>query len=90
MNAPFNLALHDHLIELGYTYERMEEYWEDVGGPESGPDLVGWPTTDVYTTGADRFYVSESGTIEHAYRDKDAEEAAEAMERALEETHRKS
>lgn len=26
---PFNLALHEHLLSLGYTHEHFEVSWED-------------------------------------------------------------
>lgn len=36
------------LLVAGYEYEYCAESWEDVGGPESGPKLVGGPSAHVY------------------------------------------
>ena len=31
------------LNALGYVCERFDEDWADIGGPESGPQIVGHP-----------------------------------------------
>ena len=48
-HAPFNAAAHDFLVNNGYTHEFYEAEWDDVGGPESGPKIVGHPAIDVYS-----------------------------------------
>jgi hypothetical protein len=37
------------LNACGYSQEFHEESWQDVGGPESGPDVVGHPAHCVWT-----------------------------------------
>ena len=37
------------LKAAGYEHAFYPEEWEDVGGPESGPKIVGNPDTDVWT-----------------------------------------
>jgi hypothetical protein len=55
------------LIALGYTCEQLPETWEDVGGPESGPRLVGGPACDVWSRpdgkGSVHVIVVEAGDI---------------------------
>lgn len=36
------------LNALGYACEHLPATWEDVGGPERGPHLVGGPACDVW------------------------------------------
>jgi hypothetical protein len=60
--APFNPAAHDHLLALGFTHERYEASWEDLGDAENGPQLSGGPAYDEYQA-EDGFtvYVGEDG-----------------------------
>ena len=52
--VPFNFDAGDAalLLAAGYTYQFIPADWEDVGGPESGPDLQGHEDLDVYTLDA--------------------------------------
>jgi hypothetical protein len=54
----FDIHCHALLIAVGYSHEHVEESWEDVGGPESGPKLVGGPAADIY-------WLEESPTKDH-------------------------
>jgi hypothetical protein len=47
------------LRAAGYEHEFYEDSWEDVGGPESGPKLVGNPDMDVFSR------LSDDGTSYH-------------------------
>lgn len=37
------------LLAAGFEHQHVPEYWRDVGGPESGPKLVGGPAYDLYS-----------------------------------------
>lgn len=50
------------LLAKGYTHEHLEESWEDVGGPENGPKLIGHPECDVYAL-RDHYYVFQDGEL---------------------------
>jgi hypothetical protein len=63
-HVPFNLALHHHLLSLGYEWTRNPESWEDTGGPESGPRLSGGPAYDEYESPDDFVYASEDGSVD--------------------------
>ena len=76
---PFDLAAHDALTALGYRRERIEEDWEDVGGPESGPDLVGGPAADIYEDADSRVVITERGWTSFEWRDLEMEKYVEAM-----------
>ena len=39
----------DYLKAVAPAPEHVAEFWCDVGGPESGPKLSGYPQHDVYT-----------------------------------------
>jgi hypothetical protein len=41
MNIPFTARLQAALTAAGYVHEFFPAQWEDVGGPESGPQLAG-------------------------------------------------
>ncbi len=58
---PFNRALHEHLLALGYTWSRADESWEDHGDAEHGPELSGGPAFDRYTGPAEHVHFSEDG-----------------------------
>lgn len=78
--APFNLALHEHLTQLGFHREvRQEACWEDTGDAESGPSLSGHPAYDQYTGPRDLFFVDEHGHFHHEVRDLEMEAYVEAM-----------
>jgi hypothetical protein len=80
MSNPYNLALHEHLLSLGFKYEgRVEAHWEDDGDPENGPHLSGWPAHDQYTGPNDLFFVDENGRMHH---ELELEAYCEAMEAA--------
>lgn len=49
---PFRFdEVHDAALlnAAGYTYSFWPAKWEDIGGPESGPKLWGYPDTEVWT-----------------------------------------
>jgi hypothetical protein len=49
---PFRFdEVHDAALlnAAGYTYAFWPATWEDIGGPESGPKLHGYPDTEVWT-----------------------------------------
>jgi hypothetical protein len=48
--APFNPEAHAHLIDLGFTYTRFDEDWEDVGTGETGPMVRGHAAFDEYVS----------------------------------------
>ena len=45
----FNQIAHEFLIANGYAFEHCEADWEDIGGPESGPQVVGHNAFNYYT-----------------------------------------
>lgn len=59
---PFSAGGATILAALGYQCEHVPETWEDVGGPESGPLVVGHGAGDVWTKG-DHVIVVEDGMI---------------------------
>lgn len=48
---PFHFGAGDAalLTAAGYTHQFWPAHWEDIGGPESGPKLYGWPASHVWT-----------------------------------------
>ena len=73
MAIPFNLALDEFLVGLGYVRTRQEAEWEDVGNAETGPMVEGSPAYDEYC-GADEYvFASESGLVDRMPRDLDFE-----------------
>ncbi len=48
MPSPFNPQAHDFLVNNGYTHVYDPASWEDVGGPENGPKVIGGPAVDIY------------------------------------------
>lgn len=73
MITPFNIALDEHLVGLGYTRIRMEASYEDVGNGETGPIVHGCPAYDEYTSPDDYVFFSENGTANHELRDLEFE-----------------
>jgi len=67
MTTPFNLALHDHLIALGFHHDRIPAYWADDGDAENGPDLSGCMTHDRYDGDGIAFVVFEDGMFDWDY-----------------------
>lgn len=51
LSKPLPFDHHDAalLLAAGYEHEFVPECWRDVGGPESGPKIVGNPNMDVFT-----------------------------------------
>ena len=49
----FNVAIHQHLISLGYEYEYREACWEEYGDIENGPKIWGYEEFDSYTNYSD-------------------------------------
>jgi hypothetical protein len=69
MTTPFNLALHEHLLALGYEHERMGESYAEIGDGESGPELEGGPAYDVYRGSDEYVYSSAGGILDRTARD---------------------
>lgn len=42
------------LTALGYELEHIDAHWEDVGGPENGPKLVGHNAYDLWARPNDK------------------------------------
>lgn len=73
MDHPFNLALHEMMLARGASYIRIEAHWEDVGDPENGPRLDGWPATDLYTDDTHDYHSDENGRVTVEPRDFELE-----------------
>jgi hypothetical protein len=69
---PFNLALHEHLLALGYKYTAHEAEFDD-GDPENGPGTWGCPAYDEYEGPADYVFYSEIGESGTELRDLEME-----------------
>ncbi len=41
-----NIADTSALAAEGFVCTSHDAWWQDVGGPESGPKLIGWPAYD--------------------------------------------
>jgi len=67
--VPFNLALHEHLMTLGYKWRRYDAYYEDVGTRDSGPLLRGNPSYDEYEGFDDLVFSGEDGTLDQEMQD---------------------
>ena len=72
-HAPFNPALHEHLMALGYVRVRHAASWEDVGCGETGPMLEGGPAYDEYAGPDEYVYSSEIGVLDRQPRDLEFE-----------------
>lgn len=62
-HVPFNLALHDHMMTLGYEWTRIPDSWEDDGDGESGPHLTGGPACDQYAGPDEYVYCAFEGRV---------------------------
>jgi hypothetical protein len=62
--TPFNLALHEHLLSLGYTHIRVDADWEDSGNAETGPIFHGHNGYDEYTGPDEVVFVSAEGELD--------------------------
>ncbi len=65
---PYNLALHEHLMSLGYEYQRFACTFEDAGDAENGPHLTGGPAYDMYSSPTEFIYATEGGVLDHEDR----------------------
>jgi len=70
---PYNLALHEHLLSLGYTYQQVEADWEDVGTGETGPMVYGHHGYDEYTGPDEYCFASADGVLDRQPRDLELE-----------------
>jgi len=61
---PFILPHAVLLTALGFSMQHVPADWEDVGGPESGPKVVGHPEYDVWTKGTTAVYVADGMIVE--------------------------
>ncbi len=52
------------LQAAGYTCQKHAAEWEDIGGPESGPKVVGHPDYDEWTNGDDYLIVVGGEVVE--------------------------
>lgn len=52
------------LNACGYTCERYEASWEDIGGPENGPHLIGGPAYDEWRHGNEFIIVCDGEVVE--------------------------
>lgn len=43
-----NPTVHAHLTAAGFTHTHVPEEWQDVGGPERGPNVQGHHAFDMY------------------------------------------
>ncbi len=73
MATPFNLALHEHLLALGYAWQQHPAEYGDDGDGESGPMPWGHPAWDEYEGPLDRVFYSALGVAEAQLRDLQAE-----------------
>lgn len=74
MIHPFNIALHDHLLSIGYAYERCPEEYYDSGNGETGPMVHGHAAYDQYTGDDDYVFCDVSGNTGIEPRDKQLEQ----------------
>lgn len=51
------------LRACGYVQRHIEESWEDVGGPEDGPRLVGGPAVDYWSSQGDYIVIGDDGEV---------------------------
>lgn len=69
---PYNLALHDHLVSLGYLHTHENADFDD-GDPENGPGTWSHPAFDMYEGPDEYVFVSEMGETDRQNRDNDLE-----------------
>lgn len=65
---PFD-SVNDALVlaRLGYVREFVPGQWKDIGGPESGPKVVGFPDHEVWIHGNHYIIVAEEQVVEMGY-----------------------
>lgn len=59
---PVPITSVNQLVAMGYTCTHFPESWEDVGGPESGPEMEGGPAYDIWSRGQ-QYYAVVDGAI---------------------------
>jgi hypothetical protein len=52
------------LMEMGFVHTYYPAEWEDVGGPENGPDLQGHDEYSVWTLGQAYIVVQDGAVVE--------------------------
>lgn len=62
----FNPAFHAFMIQQGASHQRVEANWEDVGDPENGPKLEGYPAYDMYNLDGTDYAMFENGVVDRA------------------------
>ncbi len=62
---PHNLALHQHLLALGYEHERMPAQAGDDGDAETGPMPWHSPSCDQYTFADEVVWLDANGIAVH-------------------------
>lgn len=64
---------HNFLTDQGaYVHLHITAEWEDVGGPESGPVIVGHEAFDIYSGDSHEFVVQDGLIVDQAVIDWDA------------------
>jgi hypothetical protein len=48
---------HEYLLAMGYKHEHVEADWEDIGGMENGPIIVGNDAFDMYESDEDLVFI---------------------------------
>ncbi len=66
---PFTADMERLLTSLGYVCFKHPETWRDVGGPESGPKLVGGPAWDEWRCGERCVIVQSHHVVEVLQQD---------------------
>jgi hypothetical protein len=80
---PYNAALHEQLLALGFERVWHDAEWEDTGDAESGPALDGHPAWDEYTSASEIICIDEAGRVVHREeRDLELERWCEEQARA--------
>jgi len=69
---PYNLALHNHLVLLGYLHSHENADFDD-GDPENSPGTWGHLAYDTYEGLDEYVFVSETGETDRQNRDNDLE-----------------
>lgn len=65
MTTPIRICKHSAALlnAAGFTCEHVPASWQDIGGPESGPKLVGGPAYEVWSCG-DQYIIVQDGEVE--------------------------
>jgi len=79
-DQPYNLALHEHLLALGYEHKRIDADWEDTGTADSGPLLHGHNGYDEYAGPDELVVATADGELDREERDLEFEKIAELIE----------